>query len=142
MSSLYQGGGDRESGAVWMLPIDLDIPLLLYNEENCRENGVEAEELTDFKQLVEAADHFYETPELREWYSLNGYQMRQAAVDKFNEGYIRRSGEVVYDTPVFEELCELFKEYRPGEKESLSTDMTQLSAMLGDEEGYYAALIY
>lgn len=126
-----------ESGAVWMLPIDLDIPLLLYCEENCKQNGIEVEELENYRQLVEAADRLYEKQELRDWYSLNGYQLRTAAVNKFNEGYIRRNGKVAYDTPVFEELCELFKEYRPGEKESLSTWMTPMGAFSGDEEEYY-----
>lgn len=126
-----------ESGEVWMLPIDVQIPVLLYQEENCKEYGIDVEKLEGFKELVEVADRLYEKTELRDWYSLNGYQMRSNAIDKYNEGYIRRSGEVEYDMPVFRELCELFKEYRPGERESLHTWMTQITALGGDEDEYY-----
>ena len=46
----------NESGEVWMLPIDLEIPLLLYQEENCRKYGVDVEKLTGTSDMKKVQD--------------------------------------------------------------------------------------
>lgn len=42
-----------EDGDVWMIPLTIDIPFLLYNEENCEEAGFEITDNMDIKEFAD-----------------------------------------------------------------------------------------
>lgn len=129
-----------QNGDIWMLPIAVNIPFLLYNENACTENGIRMSDLKDVRRLLEIADRLYSNPDLRTWYSLNGYQMQQYMLNQYNADLIKNE-EISYAAPEFQTVCELMKEHPADTDESLHTWLEPSSQY--DETGqYYEKLIF
>lgn len=132
----------NENGEIWMLPIAVDIPFLLYNADTCEENGIQMDSVISYAELLEAADHLYENPTLRDWYSLNGYQIQQDMIDQYNEEWVRKGEKVEYDTREFKTICELMKEHSASDDESLHTWVLGESLYAADLECYFEQQIF
>lgn len=96
-------------GDIWMLPIAVDVPCIIYSPENCKKNGIEFNDGISWEYLLEAAERLYENSSLRGSYSLNQYQVQWDILNRYNYNYAFSDKDGGYDTPMFRRLCELLK---------------------------------
>ena len=109
-----------EDGDIWMIPVSIDIPFIMYNEDNCKKAGIEEDFYKDYDSLIKAADKAYEDTSLHGCYSLNAYQLQMYMLEQYNAIYTENK-EISYDTEQFKYICELMKNNDPDTKESLHT---------------------
>lgn len=124
------------SGDIWMIPVDIDIPFLLYNESNT--DSAQTESLST---LLEYADRLYDKKSSMDWYSLNGYQLQQYLIDQYNASS-RHGEKVEYRTKDFKELCELIKTHSADTDESLHTWVKDSSGYSENLNDYYDHYIF
>lgn len=75
----------NEYGEIWMLPIEADVNVLIYNEELCREYGIEFGNDMTYEQLIENG-RIAAKSRLRNCYSLQGYMLNTNAILQFMRG--------------------------------------------------------
>lgn len=86
------------NGEIWMLPIEIDVPLLVYNAENCASAGIEFP--TDWEKFIGAVKSAGERSEYCGC-------LRFRLVQSFFSQYL--SGHTSFDTPGFRTVAELIK---------------------------------
>lgn len=87
-----------EDGEIWMLPIEIDVPLLVYNAENCAKAGIEFP--TDWRSFIDTVKRAGESSEYCGC-------LRFRLVQSFFSQYLAaRTG---FDDPEFREAAELIK---------------------------------
>ena len=91
-------------GDIWMLPIYVDIPAYLYNEEICKENGVNFSLDMDVNSFIDGLTKAKEDEELREMY----FNLENSLVSDFINQYLRENS--AFDTKFFRELAEMCKD--------------------------------
>lgn len=116
-------------GNVWMIPVDVDIPFLLYNENNISD-------VNSLENLFETADELYKDQNKREFYSLNGYQLQDYMLNAYNSSH-EKDGRIKYDTDSFKSICELMKEHPADTDKSLHTWIRETSGYEKDMKKYY-----
>ena len=118
-------------GNICMLPIAIEIPLIVYNEKNCAENGIAlSKELKPFIQAIKQASI------VSEYYDCSRYWLTQTQLI----GYLSENQS--FDTENFRSLALLLKEQCAedifkGNFELYSALMTVQS---GTEDQYYTAI--
>lgn len=86
-------------GNICMLPLEIEIPIMIYNEKNCSENGlVFSKELEPFIQMVHQASA------ISEYYDCSRYLVVQTQLN----GYLSENKS--FDTEEFRSLAALLKE--------------------------------
>lgn len=85
-------------GDIWMLPIEIDVPLLVYNAEHCANAGVEFP--TDWEEFIAAVKSAGERSEYCGC-------LRFRLVQGFFSQYL--AGHTSFDTPEFRTVAELIK---------------------------------
>lgn len=112
-----------DGGEIWMIPVSVSIPLIMYNDENCKEAGIEDNFYDSYEGIISAADVAYKNENLREKYSVNAYRLQQYMVEQYLATHIENN-EADFNTAEFKEICELMKKNSPDDKESLHTFIT------------------
>lgn len=92
----------NEYGEIWMLPIEVDANVLIYNEELCREYGIEFGNDMTYEQLIENG-RIAAKSRLKNCYSLQGYMLNTNALLQFMRG----GG---FDNEAFRSFAEFSKE--------------------------------
>ena len=88
-----------EDGSIRMLPVNVEIPIVIYNEKNCSEAGIKfSPELELFIEAVEKAS------EVSEYYDITRYRMIEGQLNSY------LSDHVSFDTEIFRDMAELLKE--------------------------------
>ncbi len=120
-----------EDGNICMLPILVEIPLIVYNEKNCAENGVVlSRELEPFIQAVKQAST------VSEYYDCTRYWLMQTQLI----GYI--SEHPSFDTEEFRQLAALLKEQCTEEifKGNFELYSALMTAQSGMDDRYYTQI--
>lgn len=109
-----------QEGDIWMLPISVDIPVLLYNESLCKENGIDFTEAIEFEAFIDTMKALRQRKkqEVDNWYNVSGFLLTE---DVFHQ-YIREF--VKFNHEDFKELASLLKE----EVNYLKDDEVKVSA--------------
>ncbi len=126
-----------EYGQIWMLPVAVDIPYILYHPENCAEKGIAFDESTSWEYLFSKAEELYQAPELRDKFQLNGYQAEGNILNQYNSFYATDG----YDTELFRHLCEMLKGCNIQSSESLHTWIAPISRY-NDLTAYYEDYLF
>ncbi|MBD5104860.1 MAG: hypothetical protein HDT47_08380 [Ruminococcaceae bacterium] len=92
-----------EDGEIWMLPIELDVDVLMYNEVLCEKYGIEFGKDMSFEQLIENAEKAAKS-EKSNCYALQGYLLNTNMLLQF-----MRAGSS-FDTDEFRSFAEFSKE--------------------------------
>ena len=92
----------NDDGEIWMLPIEVDINVLIYNEALCREYGIEFSDDMTYEQLIENG-RIAAKSRMRNFYSLQGYMLNTNALLQF-----MRSGG--FDNEAFRSFADFSKE--------------------------------
>lgn len=124
-----------ENGNIWMLPIAVDVPFILYHPENCRELGIQFEDKLSWKVLMDLAGQMYETKSLRNKYQLNGYQLQGNLLKQYNSNFGLVKGKASYDTDLFRDICKSLKA-TDVDAPCFMTRMDSMSSYLDLEEYY------
>ncbi len=98
-----------ENGAIWMIPVAVDIPCVVYQEDNCASRGITFDGGVSWENLFEKIEELYEDEAARDKYQFNGYMAARCIIDQYNRFYALDDNGVSYDTSLFRELCELLK---------------------------------
>lgn len=120
-----------EDGNICMLPILVEIPLIVYNEKNCAENGIRlSPELKPFIQAVNRASA------VSEYYDCTRYWLVQTQLI----GYI--SEHQSFDTEEFRQLAALLKEQCTEDifKGNFELYSALMTAQSGMEDQYYTQI--
>lgn len=118
-------------GNIMMLPIRVEIPIIVYNEKNCDENGIVfSTELEPFIQSVKKASS------VSEYYACTRYRTVQTQLI----GYL--AGNLSFDTEKFRNIAKLIKEQCT--EDIFKVDLELYSALMtmqnGMEDRYYTAI--
>ena len=132
----------NENSEIWMIPIAVDIPFIMYNKATCNSNGVDIEKIKDCGELLETVDALYDKENLREWYSINGFEIQQNLINQYNKEFILNTNVVNYNTDKFKRICELMKKHPADSDESLHTWISEESEHVDDLEGYYNNILF
>lgn len=98
-----------KNGNIWMIPIAVDVPCILYNPDNCKKLGIDLSEDVSWQSLFDIAGRLYKDENMRDKYQLNGYQMEANILRQYNSYYALRDGQASYDTELFKSLCNNLK---------------------------------
>ena len=118
-------------GNIRMLPIRLDIPLIVYNEKNCAENGIIlSEDLETFVQSVK------QVSSISEYYNCSNYWMYNTQLD----GYL--SSGKTFDTEEFRKLAVLLKEQCTGDifRSNWELNSALITMQYTDGDRYYSSI--
>lgn len=99
-----------ENNNIWMIPIAVNIPCLVYNPKICDENGINICPDITWKNLFEACKKAYEKPENRHKFEVNGYQSQFDILNHYNNYYSIIRGKANYNNELFRNLCTMLKE--------------------------------
>ncbi len=100
----------NENGDIWMLPIAVDIPCIVYNPQNCEKYGIDITSNITWEELFDICSKTYENPELRDKFSVNGYQVQNDIMNHYNNYYSISNGKADYDNETFRNLCTMLKD--------------------------------
>lgn len=101
----------NENGDIWMIPIAVDIPCIVYNPKSCEKYGIDITSDITWKELLDICRKTYENPELRDKFAVNGYQIQNDIMNHYNNYYsISSNGKADYDNELFRSLCTMLKD--------------------------------
>lgn len=99
----------NENGDIWMIPINISVPYIIYNPEVCRKKGMDFANLEDYTQLYDMAKKLYQEESNRNYYSLNDFQMQGNILSIYQQYYAHKKGRGNYDTELFRKTAEFLK---------------------------------
>lgn len=99
----------NNNGDIWMLPIAVDIPCIVYNPKNCEKYGINIDHNISWQELIDICKNTYETSDLRNKFEVNGYQIQNEIMNRYNNFYSISNGKANYDNETFRELCTMLK---------------------------------
>lgn len=89
-------------GDVWMLPIILDVPCLIYNEKLCKDNSIDLSETLNFNSFIDKLLELRNDSKLKDKISMSGYVLNENAFyqylrkyDNFDQEQFRRFVEII-----------------------------------------------
>lgn len=116
-------------GDVWMLPVSVDIPCLLYNESFCKDNGINLSSPIDFESFMESLVSLRQNSVLNGTYNYSSYLLTE------NYFYQYLSNSTDFNTKNFQSLAERFKKELNYEKDASSSDsFTEIHKMLSSSD--------
>lgn len=92
-----------KKGDIWMLPVQVDIPLIVYNEEACRELDIDFSEQLTIEDYVEVCEKAYDS-EYRDGFATHTYMFTQNILIQYMVNHN------VFDTGNFRTFVEFSKE--------------------------------
>lgn len=96
----------NEEGQIWMIPIRVDIPLILYNRTNCLNRGIQFPVGNLSFDLFQTLLHIASLEEAnKELYSVNAYHLSHNLLNQYSSKYDK------YDTNEFIKISMGIKEY-------------------------------
>ena len=128
-----------ENGEIWMLPVVVEVPVIIYNEKNCADNNI------SFPQELGAfLDEMKKVSEISKYYRCGRYDVICSATNS----YLSQNNS--FDTDTFRSIAALLKEnYNAEFFQNYSTEVgeamyqKQLERKMGDMFGsdlYYDAI--
>lgn len=133
-------------GDIWMLPIEIDIPCLIYNEELCKANGMDLSVPRDIYSFMNLINELQNNKDLDVYYSLSKYLLAENLIHQ----YLRGSKDL--NTDLFKELAPYIKEninYLPWENGLIVNSQAASDGLHSDElqnflfqNEYYSDSIY
>lgn len=128
-----------DEGDIWMLPITVDMPVLLYNEILCRKHEIDLSEPMDFEEFVKALEALKQKEELENTFNISGYLVTEDIFYK----YLRESKDL--NTKEFIKLASMLKEnfnYLKDNRVNISAPIVNRMLETGDIDNLLFDLSY
>lgn len=93
----------NEDGDIWMIPIDVSIPIIIYQEDNCKEAGLDVEGVRGVNDMIDLAEKARDMDQYLS--AFNGNTLIQKSISL----YLR--SHKTLDTLEFRQLAQEFSEY-------------------------------
>jgi len=77
----------NEDGDVWMLPVYIDVPCLIYNERLCGENSIDFSKPMDYAGFIEMLLEKKRDSKTNDLISISGYFLNQIALHQYLRDY-------------------------------------------------------
>lgn len=130
----------NSDGEIWMLPISIDVPCIIYSPENCGKNGIVFNESITWQYLFDTARRIYQSEELRDKYQLNEYQAASDILSRYNSYYAFSGDKPSYNNELFRSVCAVIRENAVS-SESLHTRIISYS-QYADLTQYYGEYLF
>ncbi len=91
-----------ENGDIWMLPVRLDVPMIVYNESVCVDSGFDFSRKMTVEEFTDICEKAYET-RYKSGYSVHPYVFTQNLFIQY------MTGRTSFDTPEFRSFTEFAK---------------------------------
>lgn len=135
----YIGEAARdENGAIWMLPIVIEVPHFRYRKENCEALGLNVANAADVQEMCEIAQQAYGQAAYRDWYGMTGYGPA-LLLEQYLSG-CEEQGQIDFDTEQFRNLCRYLKS--PEAQGEAMRHLVIQKGMVGSEEEYYSRFLF
>lgn len=108
-----------ENGDIWAFPVVIDMPLIVYDEAHCTEQGITLN--TDLKGFFGTVESLGDS----EYYSYFQYRLHQSCFAQ----YLMRND--TFDTPLFREMAQTLKEYR--DPDGITANFALINDMQSDD---------
>lgn len=95
------------SGNIWMLPIAVECPLLIYNPDNCEKNGIEINNKYTYDKLIKDIGALQNDESVV--YNIPYYYMTNDIINKYVLDYAIKDNKSIFDTDVFKKYVEIIK---------------------------------
>ncbi len=122
-----------ETGRIWMIPVQVEVPCFLYQEENCQSIGIDFSTMKTYQDVLQFMEKAYANEACRGWYGGKGYWY-QGLLPQYINGYGLAKDMPEFDTELFREICSFLKEL-DYQRESISMSMKNIGEV-GTEEYY------
>lgn len=93
-----------KDGYIWMVPISIDIPSLLYNENLCKEKGIDLTVPVDFEKFIDFIYTLQEDSSLEEIYNISLYMLTENVFHQYLRSYKN------FDNEKFNKIAPLMKD--------------------------------
>lgn len=98
-----------DSGNVWMLPIGVECPLLIYNPDKCEEYDIEINSKYTYEKFIKDIEALPDDETVN--YNILYYYMTGDIIDKYMLNYAIKDNKSTFDTDIFKKYAEIIKEY-------------------------------
>ncbi len=92
-----------ENGDIWMLPVEVDIPVIVYNKKACVEMGIDFNQKPTVEEYVAICEKAYNS-EYRDGFATHTYIFTQNLLIQY------MANHTAFDTPLFRNFAEFSKE--------------------------------
>ena len=96
-------------GGIWMFPIEIDIPVLIYNEPLCKEYGFNIEAIDTYEKFIDQTIQLQDNDELH--YNIPYYLMTIDITNKYIANYAITNHKSNFHTEVFQTYLEIMNQY-------------------------------
>lgn len=137
----YIGDAAKKSdGKIWMLPIAVDIPCIIYSSESCEKNGISFDKSITWEYLFDTAGRIYLSENLRSKYMLNEFQAASDIINRYNSNYAFSGNKSDYNNELFRNTCTMLRDISVS-SESLHT-WTESYSQYPDLQTYYSEYLF
>lgn len=130
----------NSDGEIWMLPISVNVPCIMYSPQNCKKNEIIFTENTTWQYLFDTAERMYQNEEFRDKFQINEYQAASDILMRYNSNYAFSENKPSYNNDLFRNICTMTKENAVS-SESLHTRIISFS-QYNDLSDYYSEYLF
>lgn len=126
-------------GDIWMLPIQIDIPCLIYSEENCRKYGIDFSAQADIYSFLDRLALLEQNKDAENKYEYSNYIITETVLHQ----YLRENK--TFDSQLFRKLAPLLKEhmnYIRVDSNRVSAEIVANMLMSKETESFIFSLVY
>ena len=102
-----------EEGDIWMLPLDIDCPILIYNPSLCEQYGIDIADIDTYEKLINAVVPLPEDDSVL--YNIPYYMMTIDITNKYLMEYGVQGNKSYFDTSIFRKYAEIMSIYDENE---------------------------
>lgn len=129
----------NENGQIWMIPVKVEVPCFLYQDQSCKEIGIDFSSVKTYEDILQFMETAYAVESCRGWYSTGGY-WHQALLSQYIANYGIADGRANFDTELFRMICSFLKEL-----DYDRADMNMIMKSVGEAgsmESYYEQYLF
>ncbi|MGN0597455.1 MAG: ABC transporter substrate-binding protein [Ruminiclostridium sp.] len=98
-----KAAAEDKNGDIWMLPLSVNIPVIVYNKDTCTETGIDFENGMTVEEFIAACERAYSS-DYKNGFDVHPYVLTQNLLI----GYMAEHD--TFDTPAFRSFAQLSKE--------------------------------
>jgi ABC-type glycerol-3-phosphate transport system substrate-binding protein len=98
-----------DNGDIWMLPLKIECPIMIYNPELCKKYGIDMDKIDTCEKLINSVDTLPVDGSV--FYNLLYYYFAVNIFDQYLQYFAIDGDKSNFDTDIFRKYAEIMKEY-------------------------------